>query len=347
MIKSLSIKNFRCFKDAKIDGLRRINVVVGKNATGKTALLEALFLTAGGSPVVVLKLRAMRGMGAQVQVDNNTQSRLWEDLFFRFSTEAAIHIHAVGSAQDSRELFIKNIAVGSLTVPTKEQQEIAVDAPIEFTWRAEGQTEFVTQPKLTNEGLKFDNSPTKLRAVMFPANFSLDPEETSKRLSDIRRHNQLPLFLKTLQSVFPEVTDVSAENNAGVWMVYISTAHVSSQMIPMALHSAGVNRFVAMLLGIATFPKGVVLIDEVDNGLYYKTLPNVWRALYTFASEYGTQLFVTTHSMECLTAAHEVLHNHKDDFSLVRANAENGERWLDLFKGDKLDGALESGFELR
>ena len=41
MIKTFTMKRFRGFKDLKIDDLRRINVIVGPNATGKTALLEA------------------------------------------------------------------------------------------------------------------------------------------------------------------------------------------------------------------------------------------------------------------------------------------------------------------
>ena len=347
MFKSLTINNFRCFSDVKVGGLRRVNIVVGKNATGKTVLLESLFLSAGGSPVVVLKLRAMRGMGNQVSVDNLTQSRLWEDLFCGVVTTKPIQIEAIGSHSDSRSLLITNVGVASLTVGTKEQPEAAADAPIEFIWRGDGQPDFVTRPKISAKGLQFDNAPSAVKAVMFPANFSLDPEETSKRLSDIRRKNQLSFLLDTLQTVFPDITDVSVENNAGVWMVYVSTTQITSQMIPMALHSAGMNRFVAILLGIASVPRGVVLIDELENGLYYKTLPNVWRAIHTFAQQYKTQVFATTHSMECLSAVRDVVHTAHDDFSLIRATSENGERWLDLFSGDKLDGALESGFELR
>ena len=68
MIKSLTIKNFRCFREAHLEGLRRVNIVVGRNATGKTVLLESSFLAAGGSPLIVLKLRQMRGMGEGVRL---------------------------------------------------------------------------------------------------------------------------------------------------------------------------------------------------------------------------------------------------------------------------------------
>ncbi|MFZ0862026.1 MAG: AAA family ATPase, partial [Candidatus Sulfotelmatobacter sp.] len=39
MIESLTIENFRCFEKTTISDLRRVNVVVGNNGAGKTALL--------------------------------------------------------------------------------------------------------------------------------------------------------------------------------------------------------------------------------------------------------------------------------------------------------------------
>ena len=41
-IRSLSIENYRCFEKLTIDDMTRVNVVVGKNNAGKTALLEAI-----------------------------------------------------------------------------------------------------------------------------------------------------------------------------------------------------------------------------------------------------------------------------------------------------------------
>ena len=48
MLESLRVKNYRVFKDLKIDGLHRINLIAGKNNSGKTSLLEAMFLLSGG-----------------------------------------------------------------------------------------------------------------------------------------------------------------------------------------------------------------------------------------------------------------------------------------------------------
>ncbi len=43
MLASIEIKNFRCFENTNIQGFGRINLVTGKNNSGKTCLLEALY----------------------------------------------------------------------------------------------------------------------------------------------------------------------------------------------------------------------------------------------------------------------------------------------------------------
>ncbi len=42
MLQNIHIQNFRCFEDFKADGFERINLIGGKNNSGKTCLLEAL-----------------------------------------------------------------------------------------------------------------------------------------------------------------------------------------------------------------------------------------------------------------------------------------------------------------
>ena len=44
MLRALRIENFRGIKRLEIRRLQRLNLVTGKNAGGKTSLLEAIFL---------------------------------------------------------------------------------------------------------------------------------------------------------------------------------------------------------------------------------------------------------------------------------------------------------------
>ncbi len=62
MIKSLSLKNFKQFASLTLDGMKRITLIGGKNNTGKTSLLEALYIFHDRfNPDVILKQFAWRG----------------------------------------------------------------------------------------------------------------------------------------------------------------------------------------------------------------------------------------------------------------------------------------------
>ena len=56
----------------------------------------------------------------------------------------------------------------------------------------------------------------------------------------------------------------------------------------------------AVLLGIASRRRSVVLVDEIENGLYYKHHKKYWDAILHFGRNYESQIFLTTHSREWL-----------------------------------------------
>lgn len=55
MLDSLHIKNFRCFEDLTIPSLGRVNLIVGKNNSGKSTLLEAVAVFAQGGSTKSIK----------------------------------------------------------------------------------------------------------------------------------------------------------------------------------------------------------------------------------------------------------------------------------------------------
>ena len=62
MIKSFKLEHFRCFERLELTDLRRINVLVGRNASGKTALLEGIRIGLGGTPGAAWTLNQLRGL---------------------------------------------------------------------------------------------------------------------------------------------------------------------------------------------------------------------------------------------------------------------------------------------
>src|SRR4051812_1702023 len=93
VVESLEIQNFRCFNRLRLKGLKRINVVVGENASGKTSLLESLFLVAGTGAQAAFKIRVFRGFsGLEIENSRLAYESLWKDLFYNFDQGKPISI---------------------------------------------------------------------------------------------------------------------------------------------------------------------------------------------------------------------------------------------------------------
>ncbi len=90
MFKDFHIKNFRCFKDTKIEGFERVNLIGGKNNAGKTALLEALFLFISPEPESILFLKKIRRELLSSIQKNPEQT--WANFFFNNQKDSVIEL---------------------------------------------------------------------------------------------------------------------------------------------------------------------------------------------------------------------------------------------------------------
>ena len=120
------------------------------------------------------------------------------------------------------------------------------------------------------------------------------------------------------------------------------------QLLPAALLGDGALRLLTIALAIGESEGGIVLIDEIENGLYYQVMEQVWEAIGELAQSLNVQLFATTHSEECLRAAHTAFSKTKDyPFRLHRIERTNDGLRAVTFDKLMLETAIQSGLETR
>jgi AAA15 family ATPase/GTPase len=73
-----------------------------------------------------------------------------------------------------------------------------------------------------------------------------------------------------------------------------------------------------MLLAIAIRKEGLVLIDEVESGIYHSHQDRFAKALLALSREYQTQLFMTTHSDEWIRNFMEEVPENPNDVAFWR-----------------------------
>ena len=120
------------------------------------------------------------------------------------------------------------------------------------------------------------------------------------------------------------------------------------RFLPLAYTGEGMVRMADVLIAIASSKNGVVMIDEFENGVHYSILEKMWEAVAEFADRFNTQVFATTHSLECVKAAHNALAHREYAFRLFRLQRDSDRSVsAKVFSKDAIEAALKTELELR
>jgi hypothetical protein len=348
MIESVRIENFRCFRQVEVRDLRRINVLVGENASGKTAFLEAIFLARSGSPQVALKLRPMRGLGQEMQIsrDRPGYEAIWKYLFHDLDQEQRVSVDLAGPGGAARALQIYYERPDSMMLPFGTQTIESERIPeVVFQWTAPS-GKVLSKAKLTDKGLTFEGMGESEPVLFFAPSIRESPAENAKRFSTLSKQHKENVIVEALRGEYPFVESLSVEIDMGVATVYASVRGMREK-VPIPLVSDGVNKLLGLLLGTAALTGGVMLIDEVENGFFHARLQNIWRLLLKVCRQFDVQVFATVHSRESLEAAAEAMAEDEDQFCLIRTEKRNGGVEAVRYSGSEFVGAIRHGFEVR
>jgi AAA domain, putative AbiEii toxin, Type IV TA system/AAA ATPase domain len=354
MVDSVTIQNFRCFETVEVANLAQINLLVGRNASGKTAFLEGLFLAAGRDPGIALRLRSLRGLAltatAPLQLAADT---LWNDLFHHFDTAKPVSIQMRGDAEHpehTRTLALSYSAQltssVTLTPGQNESGPIKYTLPVMFEWAFGDGSKFVARPTVIGDQLQYPSTPSSFEAHFFSVNTPLPIQQNATFFSELIRQSREDVLVAAVKGIYPFVTDLTVVAPAGQPTIYAKLRNYSSR-VPIGLVSAGLSKFISVILAITLSPGGIVLVDEIDNGFYFDTLPHIWETLLQLCRDHDVQLFASTHSRECLQALTSLTRASANNLMLLRTERTNGSCIVKQFHGSQLLDAIEEDVEVR
>ena len=120
--------------------------------------------------------------------------------------------------------------------------------------------------------------------------------------------------------------------------------------MPIKVMGGGMVRLASIVLALSDAHNGIVLIDEIENGLHYSILPDVWKAIERAADDFNVQVFATTHSLEMIRAAHEAFKDDDPyDFRLIRLDrsTKTDEIYATTYDKEGMAAAVELNAEVR
>ncbi len=293
MIKTLLLENYRGFKNLRLADLGRVNLIVGPNSTGKTSLLEAVSIASSWQTAMALPMtfRSNRGMET-----NNLLRWLVRD----------------GCAESGATLTARDENTPSSTWTVELRLKQSDSEPTYPPGHA---------GRLAIEGGYIDrihkDMQLKVGAVSI---LHKSPDELVEAFTKVVRSPEQEKFLEQLlQIIDPRLKsarlDYAQQNRNPLIVVDLGL----SERVPLSQAGQGISRIIDIFSELLGRRPNICLIDEVENGLYYLTLPRVWKAIATVAEKLDIQIFATTHSNECVQAAHEAFANQPSyDLRLIQ-----------------------------
>ncbi len=325
MYKSFIVENFRSLEKVKLEGLRQINLGTGANGLGMTSVLEAIFLHAGAfNPDLTSLINGLRGISGQTIDFLREQDTPWISLFKDFKFGKPIKLTGDGDIEGDWEVKLSNVdnetELSGLNLTFRHTYERAVAQSsrmgvlalkLEFR-RHKGQAHkyFLIIDK---DGKKLEPTPP---APPFPARYHIAALRSSQK-EDVQMFGRVLIdgseefIVNALKIIEPRLRSLTTIVDGEHAMVYADIGSKTRHYIPLPLLGDGVSRLFNVLLQIARAPKGVVLIDEIELGLHHSVMNKMWLSIQLALDLFQTQLFCTTHSIECVTAAVEAFRESK------------------------------------
>ena len=348
MIEQFEAVSYKGLQNFCVGPLERVNLITGPNGVGKTSLAEALWLFKGRSnPGLLWNLHVQRRpIGAQSPLN---------------VLGGKVHLRGYeqGKAHSVRFEYDDFQAVNTLEV----RQAFSPGN------RPEGTVQLVGKVKAV-----YDDSTTETRyesdVFSGPAGTALTNPSPGLALGEaviVKQDTTLPIapaqieqfsnvvaqgekrtLLDFLRLMQPRIRGIEILTHQGVPSLWADTE--TGGMLPLEAVGGGVVRLLSLLVNFFAARGGLIVIDEIENGIHHSALPELWRQIRVLSEELDVQVVATTHSFECIQAAVMTEDGNTSpppDFVLLRMYQKEGVPHCLTYAGEKLMAALDMGFEIR
>jgi AAA15 family ATPase/GTPase len=352
MYISFTIKNFKNFKSLELNDLERVNLIIGKNNSGKSSLLEAILLhnmnIASIIPIIKSKNTDLLSV--------TDFKHIIQAFFNNFNTKEPIDL--IGFFENNKKVSVsfrlleKEEEIEKINIKIDLKQDISSLYPkqpyvLQAEYKENGNIKdfylvFFSLGKLMPSSIPVPKFPL----FFLPTSFRTSISQEVALYSQLRSENYQDKIIKYLRIIEPEINSIEILTLTGEPALYGDVG--LDKPILLSFLGEGMSRLTNILLAIGVSKNGVILIDEIENGFHYSVLKDVWKAISEMAREFNVQIFATTHSYECIQNAH-LAFKESDvyDFRVIRLDKIDDQVKPVVMNQEDLDTALELGFEIR
>ena len=320
MFSSIQIQGYRGLQRFEMNNLGRLNLLVGTNNSGKTSVLEALYLlTTRGEPSSLWQLLWRRGERSLSDARNPRNPDIEFDVSHLFSGhQVELGTRFTLTARNKEPERSITFAIGKWTPKDRSDAQASV-APTRLALHISGEpTPPVPSLPLSRSGginaESLEMSPRRppIRRVshdLDPSQFittdSVDSDGLVALWDRVALTPNETLVLRALQFLDPSIERIAAQATPNYYGIrtrggFIVKLRGQEQPIQIGSMGDGMWRMLAMAIAITQCKGGVLLVDEIDTGLHYTVMADMWKLIFSAARELDVQVFATTHSFDCI-----------------------------------------------
>lgn len=370
-LDSLSIKGYRTFKNLTIPKLGRVNLITGKNNVGKSALLEAIALYASlAAPVTMQRLLTSRDELLIERMENRGFRTGTTIQFYRSLDQAIRHLFfgrpIIDSNQDPisvgpidhevsiNAIWYDEIVPGNSEDGLRNLMPVYGDninlsaAPALYVVVHHGHTTPVRRYSAERLLFKDLGRDKVLRHSEYIISCGLSDELIAQLWDSVVATINEDTVIEALRILNPQLTRIVFVADDGTSRRVPLVRLSADVRIPLRSLGEGMSRLFGIVLALTTLGAGgILLIDEVENGLHYSILSDVWKLIFSVAERANVQVFATTHSWECIEAFQTAASDSKAEGALIRLQNKNGDITATVFDEHELEIVTRDQLEVR
>ncbi|NRD56152.1 AAA family ATPase [Corallococcus exiguus] len=374
LLPSFRIQGFRAFRDLEIPRLGRVNLIVGKNNVGKTTVLEALKVYANGAaaPWEVRRLLERRQELSRGTTQDKTPASIDIDrIYFQPPNAFPQSNFQLGPCSGGKQLSIQSgwlamsvsaedpgykedfFTFDSELLPGESQGEEVLEIrygelPARHTYLRSLTDNSRSIPKVDmRRGARHDLQGI-LNCQFLPAK-GLDKSDIGALWDSIVLTENEQSTLQALRIIAPDIERISLVEDPRQQGMRYALIVRKTRATPEPLHSMGdgMNRIFELALSLVSAKDGLLLIDEVENGVHYSAQEQLWRFIFEAASQLNVQVFATTHSWDCISAFQKAAAAHPEDGMLISLAQTDGDIKAAVFNEGDLEIITRESIEVR
>lgn len=373
-VRKLAVERYRGFRDLTISEFGRVNLITGKNNTGKSSILEVLrILVQRASPRVIGDILSYR---EEVGFADSRAPSSIENLFLIGALFNGYPFQGPNPTLDAAPV---SISIDGTLSPTNLKMRIS-NAVMEAEQKQKtlfedhasgGDPALIVGVDDEQRGYIIDRFPHymlrshKWDSLRFPRQgvseeynrcVSIDPyaaQRTSQfgvLWDSIALSEDEKYVVQALNIIEPRIRAVSMVGDGRDSKHRRAIVRTSDSESPVTLRSFGdgMNRLFGIILSLVNARSGLLLIDEFESGLHHSVHFDAWKMVFDLAVDLDVQVFATTHSWDAINAFQRAAGgNDNHEAALVKLEQIREEIVPTVFLGDELRIITHHQIEVR